>query len=401
MAYKYIAYDAERRVVKGRLQVDGEQSAKEIVNLRGYDLLALEPARQRLSLRHQLPTIFRVTSRDVITFSHLLATLVECGTTTLDALQVLKDHTSNPMFRDVVEQVQESVSQGDSLSEAMRRHPQAFPTMYWRMIQASEQTGGLEQALRQIAGYMEKERVLLSKVARALVYPGFVLLVAIGVVTLLMIFVVPSFNDLFTTFEGQMPLPTRILQNVSTFINTHILLLTGMVIAATALTGWALNESRVRRILDLMLLKTPMVGSLMIHAEMARFSRMVSVGLGGALTIPEIMDMAVSISRNRIVNEALENVKYEVLNGRNFSYSMIKNWIFPRLMVQVVKVGEETATLEQNLRAIAETYEAEVDNKVNTLVSIIEPSIMLFVGAVVAFIAISVVLPTYSYLESI
>ncbi len=401
MAYKYVAYDADRKVVKGTIAVASEGLAKEALQRSGYRLLRLKPARQGLSLRRQLPILFGVKAQDVITFSRLLATLVRRGTTPLAGLELLRDGTSNPTFKEVLGAVSDDLRQGSSLSEAMGRHPEAFPSFYCRMMTVGEQTGNIELVLRQLADYMEKEKALQASVGKALVYPAFVLLIAGGVITLMITVTLPSLSELFAQFEGRLPLPTRLLLAITTFVNTYILYLLGLIIGVILVSGWSIKKPAVRRRLDMLLLRVPLVGPIINLREMTHFSGMMATGLSASLSMPEIMDMVVKTSKNISMAEALDKVRGEILTGRRLSQSMTENQVFPRLLVQMIRVGEEAGTLDEDLKAIAETYEAEVDKRVNTLLSLMEPSLIVVLGLMVAFIAVSVIMPIYSIMGEI
>ncbi len=398
MAFKYVAYDSTGTVIEGTMKGPSEYLVKETLQSWGYNVVSLNPTRQRLSLRQQIPTLFKVKAKDLIIFSRLLATLVERGTTTFVALQLISDQTANVIFKEVLHDVFEDIRHGRSLSDAMSQHPEVFSTLYCRMIKVGEQTGNLESVLRQTADYLEKESALLSKVARALTYPAIVMLIACGVIVLLMTFVLPSFADLFAEFEGQIPLPTRLLMGLSDFMNQNKLILIVLALGASLLAVWSLKNSATRRWLDALLLRMPLMGSIISFTEMARCSRLVSLGLSESLPMPETLEIAAQVSQNRRVAEALENVSNEVTKGRSLSQSMMENPLFPKLLVQLDQVGEETANLEESLKAVAETYEAEADRRVSTIISLIEPGIIVFIGVIVAFIAISVILPTYSLL---
>jgi len=399
--YKYLAYDAQRKVVKGTLDVTSEGLAKQTLERSGFQVLSLKPIRRGLSLRSQIPTLFGVKAHDVIAFSRLLATLVERGTNTLGALELLMQETRNPTFRMVIHAVSEDLRQGSALSEAIAKHPEAFPDIYCRMIKVSEGTGNLEGGLRQLADYMEKEQALLSKVGRAFVYPAFVLLIAAGVITLMMLVTLPSLTGLFAEFEGQLPLPTRLLVALTTFVNTYILYLLGLILGVVVLSAWSVRKPKVQRTLDILWLKMPMIGPIVALREMSHFSRMVSTGLRASLPMPEIMSMAVQTSRNKIVGEALKKVSGSIQEGRGFSHPLSEDPVFPPLLVQMVAVGEEAGTLDDDLAAIAEIYDAEVDKRVDTIVSLLEPGLMVVLGLIVAFVVMAVILPTFSILGEI
>ena len=396
MAYKYVAYDTEGKVVKGTVDTPNEALAKEALERRRYSVLHLRPARQLPSLRRQIPTLFGVKAQDVITFARLLATLVQRGTTPLTALQLLREQTKHVTFRETIDAVIRDLRQGSSLSEAMSRHPEVFPTIFCRTVSISEETGNLGMVLRRMADYMEKERALLSKLSGAFVYPAFVLLIAAGVVILMITVVLPSFAGLFAELGGELPLPTRILVGLTGFVDAYKLYIVVLLLGFVVPAAWSFRYPSVRRRLDMLLLRIPVIGNIVTLSEMTHFAAMVSTCLSASVPVPETLGMVVKTSRNRIVAEALGNVRDEILKGRRLSDAMTENQVFPRVLVQVVKVGEEAGTLDEDLKVIAETYEADLDRGVNTLVSLLGPVFALIIGSIVMFIAVSVIMPIYS-----
>jgi len=398
MAFKYIAYDIRGNVIKGSMIAASEVTVKDSLRNSGYEVLNLKVTNDPVSWQRQLPSLFKVKSRDVIIFSRLLATLVGRGTNLLAALRLIRDETTNAVFRDILESVIENILNGQSLSEAMSQHPEVFSLMYCRMIKVSEQTGNLEGILLQVAGFLEKENALLSKVARALAYPGFIMLIAAGVVGLLITFVLPSFAGLFSEFDARIPLPTRILLGVSDFVSQNKWYILPGFLAAVSLVILLLKHPKTRHFKDSLLLKIPVLGSITVLSEMARFSRVIAMGLREGLQMPEILDMASGISRNQLVTESIESVHRDILEGQSLSHALSTSPVFPRLLIQLVRVGEETANLDESLESVAEAYEVNVDRKVTLVVALIEPSVILFIGLIVAFIAVSVILPTYAIL---
>ena len=401
MAYKYVAYTADRTVVEGTIDVATEGLAREALRRSGYKLLSLRAARPGLSIRRSVPALFGVKAQDVIAFSRQLATLVERGTTTLSALQLLRDQIRNIAFKEVVTAVIQDLQQGSSLAEAISRHPQAFPPIYSRMVKVSEQTGNLEVVLRQVASYMERERAALKKVSRAMIYPAFILLVASGAVTILVTFTMPPLMDLFDEFEAELPLVTKLLIAIVGFITTYKFYLAAVIIGIAASALWYVRTPIGRHRLDRLLLKIPVIGPIIALREMSHFSHTMSILLEAGVPMPEIMDMAVQTSRNRVVREAVEDVRTEILKGRGLFHPLAANELFPPLLVQMVKVGEQAGTLSADLMAIADSYEQEVDERVNSLLSMLEPCLLVVLGLIVAFIAVSIIMPIYSIMGSI
>ena len=396
MAYSYVAYDDRRKVVRGTIDVTTERQAMETLQRAGYSPLSLKHTTGGWSIRRQIPSLFGVRPKDVIRFSRLLATLVGKGTSTTMALQMLRDHTGNVVFRDIIDEIQEELRQGRSFSEALSKHTDAFPELYRRMVAIAERTGRLEEVLERLATTMEKEQALASSVKRALVYPTFVIVIAGGVIIMLVTFVLPSLTEMFTDFGSDIPWSTKLLVGITDFTSGNKLLLAasgfGMVIGTTI----ALRYKAVRRGLDALLLRMPITGQIVQLKAMASFSRTVAAGLSSSLAMPDILDLAQRTAGNQIVSEALNEVRGEVLRGRMLSQSMARHSLFPGPLIQMTRVGEESGTLDQDLTTMAETYEREVDEKVTAFVSLLEPSLIVVMGVIVAFIVVSVILPTYS-----
>lgn len=401
MAYKYLAYRADRTVVEGTIDVATEGLAREALRRSGYKLLSLRAARPGLSIRRSMPALFGVKAHHVIAFSRQLATLVERGTTTLSALQLLRDQIRNIAFKEIVTAMIQDLQQGSSLAEAIGRHPQAFPPIYSRMVKVSEQTGNLEVVLRQIASYMEREKAALKRVSRAMIYPAFILLVASGAIAILVTFTLPPLMDLFDEFEAELPLVTKLLIGIVGFVDAYKFYLAAAIIGTAALAVWYVRTPAGRQGLDRLLLKIPVVGPIIALREMSHFSRTTSMLLEAGVPMPEIMDMAAQTSRNRVVREAIEDVRMEILKGQGLFRPLAANELFPPLLVQMVKVGEQAGTLSADLTAIADSHEQEVDERVNSLLSMLEPSLLVVLGLIVGFIAVSVIMPIYSIMGSI
>ncbi|MCH7552567.1 MAG: type II secretion system F family protein [Chloroflexi bacterium] len=396
MAYSYVAYDDRRKVVRGTIDVTTERQAMETLQRAGYSLLSLKHTTGGWSIRRQIPSLFGVRPKDVIRFSRLLATLVGKGTSTTMALQMLRDHTGNVVFRDIIDEIQEELRQGRSFSEALSKHTDAFPELYRRMVAIAERTGRLEEVLERLATTMEKEQALASSVKRALVYPTFVIVIAGGVIIMLVTFVLPSLTEMFTDFGSDIPWSTKLLVGITDFTSGNKLLLAASAFGMAIGTTIALRYKAVRRGLDALLLRMPIIGQIVQLKAMASFSRTVAAGLSSSLAMPDILDLAQRTAGNQIVSEALNEVRGEVLRGRMLSQSMARHSLFPGPLIQMTRVGEESGTLDQDLTTMAETYEREVDEKVTAFVSLLEPSLIVVMGVIVAFIVVSVILPTYS-----
>lgn len=401
MPYKYTAYDASRQLISGTIDVSNERTAKEVLQQSGYALLSLKFTRPKFSLRKQVPSFFGVKTADVISFSRMLATLISRGTNTVVAMEILRDQVTNATFKEIIQSIVDDVRRGVQLPDAMSRHPEAFSALYCRTIKVSEQTGKLENALIYVADHMEKQGVLVSKVGRSLAYPLFVLLVGIGVISLLVLVTLPALSDLFLNLGGELPTPTKIMVVITDAASKYLLHILGFLVFLFALGVVVMSNEKLRFKLDIFILRVPLVGPVITLREMINFSRTVSTCLASSLSMPETLGLAAQTATNRYVTAKIEEAREEVLKGRELSGILPEFKVFPQPLIQMIKVGEMASTLKEDLATIAEMYDLDVDRKVNTMVSVLSPGIMLFLGAFVAFIAISMIMPIYSFLGSI
>jgi type IV pilus assembly protein PilC len=401
MLYRYTAYTGDKRVIEGTIDAASEQLAKDRLWQSGHRVLSLKAARVRRSFRQQFPTIFGVKGRDVIVFSRQLATLVERGVNAFAALEILRDQIRNPAFRDVVASLVQDLEQGTSFADAVSKHPNAFPPMYSRMVGVGEKTGNLQQVLRQVAGYMEKEKAALKRVSGALVYPALVLVVACGVVAILMTFTLPPLLDMFTEFDAELPLVTKVLVGTVGLVTGYWQFYLPVMAVAVILVVLRVRTPAGRGELDRLLLAVPLIGSIIAQREMAHLCRTMSLSLQAGLSMVEAMDLSIQTAQNTVVRQALANVRTRVVEGRGLHQALDADGLFPSLLVQMVRVGEQVGTLGLDLETVGDLYEQEVDERVNLLLAMMQPALILILGVVVAFIAISVIMPMYSVMGAI
>lgn len=401
MNYRYVAFDRQGRRVEGWIEVPDEAAAEEALWGQGLTVAQLFPAKRRLPLHEIFPTFFGVKRRDLIIFSRQLATLLSSGIAIFQALQLLAEQSASRALREVLQEVIVSLQQGQALSVALLAHPQTFPNLYARTITVGERTGNLEDVLRQLASYLEKEEALLRKLTGALAYPVFVLMVAIGVVALMLTVALPPMVDLFEAFEAELPWPTRALIAVSNFATAYGLyvLFGGLILAGV--TAWWSGQPSGRRVRDAAILRIPIVGQITLQGQIARFASTASVLIRAGLPLSEVMDLVVQTTQNTAVAAALERARVALLGGQGLSNPLAAERMFPKLLPQMVRVGEETGTLETNLETLSSFYEERVDRGVQIMTSLVEPALTVFIALVVGFIAVSMVLPMYSILSSV
>ncbi len=402
MGYQYTAYTLDKRIVQGRIDATSESTAEEALYQAGYHrILSLREVHPRLSLEQLLPTFFGVKKQDVIDFSRQLATLIESGVTILTALQLLEEQTSRTALRKVIAGLVEELRGGSSLSQALSKYSQAFSYTYCQVIKASEQAGNLEVGLKHVASYIEKRMMMKKKISRAAVYPAMVLLMAIGVFALLITVVLPPLVELFTSLGTELPWTTRLVIVIAGFLINYKLYLLGGLFTLIILVVGYVRLPAGKLTMDRLMLKIPVIGSINIQRNMCHFCQTTSMLLKAGLLLPQIMNIVSQTVGNRVIRQALREVREKLVQGQGLSQPMAAIGLFPRLLVEMVVVGEKTGNIDSTLATLADFYEQRVDQKVDTLVSMIEPLLTMVIGLVVVFIALSMITPLYSILGSI
>jgi type IV pilus assembly protein PilC len=400
LAYRYVAFTPSGDQVRGLIEAPTEDVAERALWEWGYQIVALRRSWTAPQLQKVLPTFFGIKSQEIITLCRQMATLIESGIAVLPALELL-GRQARTQLRRVLEDIVQAVKQGSSFSDALREHPQVFPPIFSRMIAVGERTGNLEMVLRQLATHMEKEQAIIKRVRGAMAYPAFVILLSIGVVAILVTTALPPLLGLFDEFSAEPPLPTRILLGVTHFANAYKIHMAVALVAAVAIGTFYVRQPSGRRRLDYLLLRAPLLGPITVLSNTSRFSRTMAILLKAGLPLSEVMDLILETTQNRVIREAMEEVRDKLLRGEGLSKPLANSKMFPPMLVQMVEVGEETGTLDSNLGTMAEFYAREVDERINTLTAMIEPAMTLIMGGIVAFIAISIIMPMYSIMQSI
>ncbi len=402
MAYWYSAYTIDKRVVQGTIAATSERMAEDALYRAGYHrVLKLREVSSGLNLRRLLPSLFGVKNQDVIDFSYQLSALLEAGIPILTSLQLLEEQASTSALKKVITGLARELQEGNPLSQALAGYPQVFSSTFCQMIKASEASGNLEVALKRMAVYMETESAAKKRVGRALIYPAVVLLMAFGVFILLTTVVLPSLARIFTSLGVQLPWTTRFLLVAGNFSNDYKLYI---IVALAALIILVFSYTRLpagKLTLDRLILKIPIISNISIQRNMGRFCQITSMLLKAGLPMPQILNIASKTVGNMIIRQALSEVGSKLVQGQSLSQSMAKTPVFPHLLVEMAIVGETTGTLDTTLATMADNYERRVEQMTHSLISMIEPALIVVVGIVVAFMAVSMITPLYSILKTL
>jgi type IV pilus assembly protein PilC len=402
MIFKYIAYSTDKKLVEGRIDVANESFAEATLYGAGFEnIISLEEVAPRAGVEKLLPSLFGVKSRDVIDTTNQLATLIQAGITLSSALRLLEGQTTKKALKKVLSKLIEEIQAGNSLSQALALYPQVFSNTFCQTIKASEQAGNLDAGLKQAAKYLEKQSHANQKITRAMMYPTFVLLMAIGVAILLTVVALPPLANFFASLNAELPWTTTLLINVSHFITSYGLILLGVIVVVILLIPISLRYPSVRLARDQMFLKIPIIGKIIIERSMGMFCQTASTLLQAGLRLPQVFDIVIQTNRNQVIRSSLVKVKERLVQGEGLWQPMSEDKLFPPLLVEMAMVGEKTGTMDVTLGTLADFYTQEVDRKIDALIAMIEPSLTIIIGLIVVFIALSMITPLYSILGSI
>jgi len=333
---------------------------------------------------------------DIAIFSRMLATMMSSGVPLMQAMQIIGEGHENASMQEMILAIKTDVESGTSLAESLGKFPLHFDDLFVNLVNAGEQSGTLETLLHEIAAYKEKTEALKAKIKKALVYPTSILVVAFVVTAILMIFVIPQFQELFTGFGAELPGLTLVVIQISGVFTEYWWLIFGSIIGAVVGIMQAKKRSRkVQHFFDRLLLKIPVIGEIMEKGAIARFARTFSTMFKAGVPLTEAMDSVAGATGNIVFSEATIVMKDEVSTGTQLNVAMKQSDLFPNMVVQMVAIGEESGSLDSMLAKVADFFEAQVDDAVDNMTALMEPMIMAFLGIVIGTLVIAMYLPIF------
>jgi len=338
----------------------------------------------------------RVNIRELVVCTLQLATLVKAGVPILQGLTTLAHHSSDSMLRNILHDVAHRVKAGNPLGASLQAHPEAFSSWYVGMVEAGETSGMLDVTLQRLADSLEKRLTLKSQVRAALVYPLVVMVVALSVLAVLVMWVIPMFGPLFTDFGDALPWPTALVLEASTFMNSHFLLLLGLVVGAGFLLKNILRTDSGQACREHLLLKLPLMGAVLLKTAVVHFSRTLSGLLRSGVPILEGLTLAGRTSGLRQLEHALRDARRSVGEGHSLADPLLASGVFPPFVTEMVRVGESTGSLDITLEKVADLYEQEVNRDILSLTALIEPLIIVVLGVGIGFIVVAMYLPIFN-----
>lgn len=393
--YNYKAKDKNGKAVVGRVEASSEEIASRLIRDRGLILISLKPSRENL-LSFVTKSGRKVSAADVNTFTRQTATMVNAGLPITEALSILRAQAKGAM-QTLLVQVLADVEGGESFSTALTKHPKVFAPTYIALVRAGEAGGVMDKVLERLADNLEKQQEFKGKVKGALIYPAIIVIGMIVVGLIMVIFVVPRLTTLYTEFNAELPLPTRILIAISSFaLKLWPLLLTGIASGIYAFRLYRRTRDG-RRKTDELLFKIPVFGELQRQILLTELTRSLSLMNGAGVSILEALNITAGVVGNMVVSEALKDASEQVEKGFPLAYSFARHQeAFPYILSQMIAVGEETGQMEEVLAKVSHIFEVESDQKVKGLTSAVEPLVMIFLGLGVGFLVIAIILPIYN-----
>ena len=337
----------------------------------------------------------KVSRRELAIFTRQFATMIDAGLPLVQCLDILGMQQENQAFKQVILKVKEDVESGSTFADALEKHPRVFDELFVNLVAAGEVGGILDTILSRLAAYIEKAMKLAKQVKSAMVYPATILAVALIVTTVLLLYVIPIFGEMFQDFGAALPAPTLIVLAISAFTRKYFLL--GLVLIVLLVLGirWYYRQEGGRRRIDRLLLRLPIFGDLLRKIAVARFSRTLGTMVSSGVPILEGMDIVAKSAGNKIIEEAIIKARASISEGKTISEPLSESKVFPVMVTQMVSVGEATGALDTMLNKIADFYDDEVDSAVGALTSLLEPMLMIFLGVVIGGLVIAMYLPIF------
>jgi type IV pilus assembly protein PilC len=386
-------------IIEGVYVADSEARLRREFEEKGLLVLAIQQAGRRALAGVHLPALPRrrkVPSREFLVYNQELATLLKAGMPLVQSLDILRQRVTNPTFKPVLDDVYQRVRSGSALSESFEAHAGLFPGVYTASLLAGEKSGNLEQVLRRYVSYVKVVSSVRRKTVSALVYPAILVLLSIIVVTVIVVKVVPEFGNFYNQFGKELPLSTRFIVGLSTFVTTYFLLIFGSIAAFVAAALWWVRQPGQRRRLHRLILKLPMLGSIAQKFSTSQGARTLATLLGGGIPLVNALEVTARSMGNLHMAAELTNAAQQVREGRSLAATLQDSGAFPDVAIKMVEVGESTGALQEMLNSLADFYDEEIDTNLGRFVTVIEPALLVIMGIVIAGLLLSLYLPLFN-----
>jgi len=396
--FKYLATTETGTKARGVATATSLKTAMAGLVEQGFTVSQLKPKRNVLKFEI---TKEKLPQGELMHFSRQLSAFVRAGIPLIEALEVIEEEADDKTLRMVLQGVRESLITGETFSEALRPYETLFPKFYVDMVRAAELTGSLDDVLSELSGYIKRDLEARNKIKSALVYPLVILVMAIGTVIVLSTFVLPRFKTFFQGFHATLPLPTRMLISFTDFVSNDWLYIIAVLFLIVAIPMALVRTRRGRRAKDRLLLRLPILGEVMLFAIVERFCRLLATMMQAGVPLPEAMGVLGDATKNVVFQEGLANVHGAMMRGEGLARPMSDTKLFPGAVIQMIKVGENTGTLNEQLSVGSEYYGEELEYKIQRLTSLFEPAVIIFMGLAVGFVAVALISAMYGIYKQV
>ncbi|WP_273432309.1 type II secretion system F family protein [Chitinibacter tainanensis] len=386
--FRWEGKDRTNKIVKGEMRASGESVVKSTLRRQGINVTSVKKVR--------LGAGRKITELDITMFTRQLATMLKSGVPLLTAFDIVAKGHSNPSVTKLLMEIKTDIETGSSLTQAFRKHPMHFDNLYCNLVQAGEQAGILDALLARLATYKEKILAVKKKIKSAMFYPTAVIVAAFVITAVIMIFVIPAFKELFSSFGADLPGPTLLVMAISDFFVQYWWLIFGVIGGGiySFLQIWRRSE-KVQFFMDRLLLKLPVFGEIVKNATIARWTRTLATMFAAGVPLVESLDSVGGAAGNIIYKLATSRIQSEVSTGTSLTTAMQNANVFPNMVLQMTSIGEESGSLDSMLGKVADYYEEEVDNAVEALSSLMEPIIMVVLGTLIGGLVVAMYLPIF------
>src|SRR6184192_701744 len=343
----------------------------------------------------------KVPMRDIVIFTRQFSTMINAGLPLVQALDILATQSENPALKDVTRQVVFDVESGNTVADALRKHPKAFTDLYVNMVAAGEAGGILDTILMRLAVFMEKNDALVRKVKGAMIYPSVIISVAVIAITVLLIFVIPTFQNMFASVNLQLPLPTRIVIGLSNLLKNYWWAMLGAVGASMFALNRYYKTAPGRLQIDTLLLKTPVLGDVLRKSAVSRFTRTLGTLISSGVSILDGLEITARTAGNMVIHNAVMESRASIAGGETIAAPLAKSKVFPPMVISMISVGEQTGGMDEMLSKIADFYDDEVDAAVSALLSLMEPVMIVVLGVIVGGMVIAMYLPIFDMVNAV
>jgi len=399
--FRYNAMDRAGRAVSGTLEAESVEVVRTKLAELSYHVIGIHETKAGGGLQAMFNNMQKVKLKEMAMFSRQFATMIDAGLSVVKCLDILQKQSRNPRLKDVIGQIKHDVAGGTSLTEAVQRHPRIFSPLYINMIRSAEAGGILDTVLDRLSGFLEKEQEVRGKVKSAMTYPVVVFVFAMLMVLGLLMFVLPKFKGIFEAMNLKLPLTTKLMLNFSVYVQSYWYI--GLVLIVVGIIGAkaAMRTDKGRYAVDALKLKIPIFGDLILKTAISRFARTFGTLITSGVPVLRALEIVSETAGNRVVSDIVARARVSIKEGDKISTPLFASKVFPVMVTQMIAVGEETGRLDQMLGKVANFYDEEVDSTLKGLTSLIEPLMIVGLGLIVGFIAVSVISPIYSIVGSL